>query len=84
MATATVTKTTTRPSMPPVSTVYRALDGGLHHARCGSRLDFMGGRAGQELDFYCLTCCEHITLTPYVIRRLPDPAAGEVTPARAR
>jgi hypothetical protein len=77
--------TTTRSTMPPVSTVYRAPDGALHHARCASRMEFQGRRAGLELDFYCLTCCEHITLTPYVLMRLPDPAAsGELTAARAR
>jgi hypothetical protein len=64
------TTTTTRPAMPPVSTVYRAADGSLHHARCASRMEFQGRRAGLELDFYCLQCCEHITLTPYVLMRL--------------
>jgi hypothetical protein len=33
-------------------------------------MDFQGRRAGLELDFYCLQCCEHITLTPYVLMRL--------------
>ncbi|HET7343902.1 MAG TPA: hypothetical protein VFL90_20735 [Methylomirabilota bacterium] len=74
MAVATTTTktptTTTRPTIPPVATVYRAPDGGLHHARCSTRMDFMGGRAGLELDFYCLTCCEHVTVTPYVLSRL--------------
>jgi hypothetical protein len=71
---ATTHKTQARPSprnaMPPVATVYRAADGSLHHARCASRMDFQGRRAGLELDFYCLQCCEHITLTPYVLMRL--------------
>jgi hypothetical protein len=66
----TQTPTTTRSAMPPVSTVYRAPDGSLHHARCARRMDFQGRRAGLELDFYCLQCCEHITLTPYVLMRL--------------
>ena len=38
--------------------------------------------AGLELDFYCLTCCEHVTVTPYVLSRLPE--AATFTPARAR
>jgi hypothetical protein len=70
-----------RNTMPPVATVFRSADGALHHARCASRMDFMGGRAGLELDFYCLTCCEHVTVTPYVLSRLPQPA---VRPAPAR
>jgi len=73
---------TSRSIMPPVATVFRAPDGGLHHARCASRMDFMGRRAGLELDFYCLICCEHVTVTPYVLSRLPEPAG--FTPARAR
>jgi hypothetical protein len=38
----------------------------------------MGARAGFELDFYCYTCCEHITLNPYVVRRLPEPTDADV------
>ena len=85
MAVATTTKvvpTTSRAMMPPVATVFRSPDGDLHHARCASRMDFMGGRAGLELDFYCLTCCEHVTVTPYVLSRLPETAT--FTRARAR
>jgi hypothetical protein len=75
---------TSRSAMPPVATVFRAPDGGLYHARCASRMDFMGGRAGLELDFYCLTCCEHVTVTPYVLSRLPQPASDTVTTVPAR
>ena len=76
MATLPITKTTTssRTAMPPVATVHRAPDGSLHHTRCARRLEFMGGRAGIELDFYCYSCCEHITLNSYVMMRLPEPA----------
>jgi hypothetical protein len=86
MASVPMTKTlaTTRTAMPPVSTVYRAPDGSLHHARCARRMEFMGGRAGVELDFYCYTCCEHITLNPYVVMRLPDPGRVDLTAARGR
>lgn len=76
MATLTTTKihTPSRTAMPPVVTVHRAADGSLHHTRCARRLEFMGGRAGIELDFYCYTCCEHITLNPYMVMRVPEPA----------
>jgi hypothetical protein len=84
MAVAMTTKTlpTSRATMPPVATVFRGPDGALHHARCASRMDFMGGRAGLELDFYCLTCCEHVTVTPYVLARLPQPGRFTTAPAR--
>lgn len=84
MAVETTTKIlpTNRATMPPVATVFRAPDGALHHARCASRMDFMGGRAGLELDFYCLTCCEHVTITPYVLSRLPLPSRFTSAPAR--
>jgi hypothetical protein len=76
MATVPMTKppATARPAMPPVATVHRGADGSLHHTRCARRMEFMGGRAGVELDFYCYTCCEHITLNPYVVMRLPERA----------
>ncbi len=47
-------------------------------------MEFMGGRAGVELDFYCYTCCEHITLNPYVVMRLPDPVGVDLTAVRGR
>lgn len=86
MATFPMTKTTTTPrsAIPPVTTVHRGPDGSLHHTRCARRLEFMGGRAGIELDFYCYTCCEHITLNPYVVMRLPEPVTGELTATRGR
>ncbi len=59
-----------RSAMPPVATVYRGADGSLLHARCASRMGFQGRRAGLELDFYCLQCCEHVTLTAYMLNRL--------------
>jgi hypothetical protein len=73
------TSSTSRTAMPPVATVHRAPDGSLTHTRCARRLEFMGGRAGVELDFYCYTCCEHITLNPYVVMRLPEPAGVDVS-----
>ena len=71
-----------RNAMPPVATVFRAPDGSLCHSRCASRMDFMGRRAGLELDFYCLICCEHVTVTPYVLSRLPEPTRVTAPPAR--
>lgn len=86
MATVQTTKTftTSRSAMPPVTTVHRAPDGTLHHTRCARRMEFMGARAGVELDFYCYTCCEHITLNSYVVMRLPELGAVELTAARGR
>jgi hypothetical protein len=86
MATVSMTKTltTSRSAMPPVTTVHRAPDGTLHHTRCARRMEFMGGGGGAELDFYCYTCCEHITLTPYVVMRLPEPGAVALTATRGR
>jgi hypothetical protein len=86
MATLPITKnpTTPRSAIPPVTTVHRGPDGSLHHTRCARRLEFMGGRAGIELDFYCYTCCEHITLNPYVVMRLPEPVTGELTATPGR
>jgi hypothetical protein len=54
-----------------VVTVYKALDGGLHHSRCSQRLSLHGQRAGQELDFYCLTCAESVTIPLRVLSRVP-------------
>ena len=54
-----------------VMTVYMALDGGLHHARCNQRLSLHGQRAGLELDFYCLTCTESVTIPFCVVERIP-------------
>ena len=54
-----------------IVTVYRAMDGGLHHARCSRRLSFHGQRAGLELDFYCLACAESVTIPFCVLERIP-------------
>ena len=54
-----------------VVTVYMALDGGLHHARCSQRLSLQGHRAGLELDFYCLACAESVTIPFCVLERIP-------------
>lgn len=60
-----------REETPPIVTVYRAVEGGLYHTRCRRMIGFQGSRARQELDFYCLTCHEHITLPDHVLPRVP-------------
>lgn len=54
-----------------IVTVYCALDGAIHHARCGQRVMLKGQRAGLELDFYCLACAETVTLPFCVLSRIP-------------
>jgi hypothetical protein len=54
-----------------IVTVYMAMDGGLHHARCSQRLSLHGQRARQELDFYCLACAESVTIPFCVLERIP-------------
>jgi hypothetical protein len=54
-----------------IVTVYRTMDGGLHHARCSRRLAFHGQRVGLELDFYCLACAESVTIPFCVLERIP-------------
>jgi hypothetical protein len=53
-----------------VVTVFRSVDGSLHHARCAQRIDFVGMRGGLEVDFYCIACREHVTLTESALERL--------------
>ena len=54
-----------------IVTVYRALDGGIHHARCGQRIVPRGQRAKLEMDFYCMACTESVTLPLCVLERIP-------------
>jgi hypothetical protein len=54
-----------------IVTVYMAMDGGLHHARCSQRLSLHGQRAKLELDFYCLACAESVTIPFCVLERIP-------------
>ena len=53
-----------------IVTVYRGLDGVIHHTRCGRRIVLQGRRAG-ELDFFCLTCAESVPLPLCVLSRIP-------------
>ena len=59
-------------TMPRIVSVYRgAASGEFRHARCDRELVFVGVRGGIEIDFYCLTCREHITLTEAALARAP-------------
>lgn len=42
-------------------TVYWALDGGIHHAKCARRM-VLTARDPQELEFSCLACTESVRL----------------------
>ena len=54
-----------------IVTVYRTLDGVIHHARCGQPVMLERHRAGGlELDFYCLACAETVTLPFCVLSRI--------------
>jgi hypothetical protein len=70
MATAVVKSATrVRNEVPRVVTVY-AGETGIHHTRCSQRIEFRGSRGGLELEFYCRTCHEHVTLPDHVMARL--------------
>lgn len=59
-------------TLPRIATVYRgAAAGEFRHARCDRELIFVGVRGGIEIDFYCLSCREHITLTEAALARVP-------------
>ena len=54
-----------------IVTVYRTLDGAIHHARCGQPVMLERQRAGGlEIDFYCLACAETVTLPFCVLSRI--------------
>lgn len=64
-----------------IVTVYRTLDGAIHHARCGQPVMLERHRAGGlELDFYCLACAETVTLPFCVLSRIPT-APGATMPS---
>lgn len=56
---------------PAIVTVFHQLDGRIYHARCRRQIEFCGTRGGLELDFYCLSCREHVTLPEHVLARIP-------------
>jgi hypothetical protein len=54
-----------------IVTVYRMLDGSIYHRRCGQKITLKGQRAGLEVDFYCFTCAESVTLPFCVLGNIP-------------
>lgn len=59
-------------TLPRIATVYRGVASGeFHHTRCDRELTFVGVRGGIEIDFYCLNCREHVTLTEFALSRVP-------------
>jgi hypothetical protein len=55
---------------PPVTTVFLGEQGELRHARCREQMAFQGTRGGLEIDYYCLACHEHVTLSAYALSRV--------------
>jgi len=51
-------------------TVYWALDGGIHHAKCSQRM-VLTQRDPQELHFSCLVCTESVRLPHSLLTRIP-------------
>ena len=61
-----------RTAKPAARTVYRTLDGAIHHARCEQRMTYHGVKAGGlELEFYCARCHERVALPEIVAANLP-------------
>ena len=50
--------------------VYWALDGGIHHAKCGQRMVLVARRP-DELDFSCLACVALVKLPMSATSRIP-------------
>jgi len=72
VVTTATAKSTKSSDQPSVVSVYRALDGGIHHARCSRRMAYRGASAsGVELEFHCASCHERVILPQIVIARLP-------------
>jgi len=49
--------------------VYWALDGGIHHAKCAQRM-VLTSRDSQELGFSCLACTESVRLPLAALARV--------------
>jgi hypothetical protein len=50
--------------------VYWALDGGIHHAKCSQRMA-LTRRDSQELHFSCPTCSESVRLPNSAVTQIP-------------
>ena len=60
------------PKKPASLSVYRGVDGAIHHTRCRRRMTYLGTSAsGLELEFYCTTCHERVMLPEVVAAALP-------------
>ena len=58
--------------VPGIISVYRAMDGAIHHTRCRRRMTYQGTSAsGLELEFHCATCHERVMLPEIVAAALP-------------
>lgn len=68
--------TTARPkspqrSAPRINSVYRGLDGAVHHTRCQRPMTYLGYNAGGlELQFHCAACHERVVLPEIVVADL--------------
>lgn len=65
------------PAAPGIISVYRALDGAIHHTRCRRRMTYTGAIAGGlELQFHCAACHERVMLPELVAANLPVVTSG--------
>jgi hypothetical protein len=65
------------PAAPGIASVYRTLDGAIHHTRCRGRMTYHGVSAGGlELTFHCAICHERLTLPEIVAANLPVVTTG--------
>lgn len=62
---------------PGIVSVYRTLDGAIHHTRCHARMTYHGVSAGGlELTFHCAICHERLMLPEIVAANLPVVTSG--------
>lgn len=77
VATTARSKSPKRAAPPGVASVYRAMDGAIHHARCRRRMSYQGTSAsGLELEFHCAACHERVMLPEIVAASLPVGTGG--------
>jgi hypothetical protein len=73
----TTPKTPKQTGKPNIASVYRVMDGSIHHARCHQRMTYQGTHAGGvELQFHCASCHERVILPYTVAARLPVATGG--------
>lgn len=77
VATTARSKSPKRTGAPGIVSVYRALDGAIHHTRCRQRMTYQGASAGGlELQFHCAACHERVMLPELVAASLPVVTSG--------